>query len=135
LPFFSLKKDPQVFFATIEGRRPERVDFIPDAAWDVMVDCWKHSPRERPEINLLIGRLEKLIDPSMSHSQESDYWLNSPSMPRAIRQPSPFIPSEDELEKLLEDIKSSSNSLLSSELQHAVGMELDNAIADTLMAI
>jgi hypothetical protein len=115
LPFFGLRHDTAIFFATLDGRRPERIASIPDAAWDVMVDCWKHSPEERPQTSMLVERLGRLVDPSAEYFHDPDYWLDSTSKRRAIRQPSPLIPSSDELEKFWEEIKSSSNSLLDSE--------------------
>jgi hypothetical protein len=110
-----LRNDALVLFATLEGRRPERVDSIPDGAWDIMIDCWKHSPDERPQTSTLVERLEKLVDPSAEYFQDSGYWSDSTSKLRAIRQPSPFIPSSDELEKFWEEIRSSPNSPLGSE--------------------
>jgi hypothetical protein len=115
LPFFNLRNDALVLFAALEGRRPERVDSVPDVAWDVMVDCWKHSPKERPQASTLVERLKNFVVPSARYFQASDYWQDSTSKRRAIRQPSPFIPSSDELERFWEEIKSSPNPLSGSE--------------------
>jgi hypothetical protein len=132
LPFFGLRHDPAIFSATLEGRRPERIDSIPDAAWDIMVDCWKHSPEERPQTSKLVERLESFVDPA-EYFQVSDYWLDSTSKRRAIRQPSPLIPSSDEMEKFWEGIKSSSNSLLRSERKKR-DRELDDDTDDSSQA-
>jgi hypothetical protein len=109
-----LRNDALVLFATLEGRRPERIDSIPDAAWDVMVDCWKHSPEERPQTSTLIKRLEKFVDLSAMYFQASD-WLDSTLRRRVIRQPSPFSPLGYELEGIFwEEGKFFSNPLLGS---------------------
>jgi hypothetical protein len=133
LAFFGLRHDTAIFFATLEGRRPERIDSIPDAAWDVMVDCWKHSPEERPQTSTLVARLGRFVDPSIKYFYDPDYWLDSTSKRRAIRQPSPCIPSSDELERFWEEIKSSSNSLLGSERKKR-DRELDDDTDDSFQA-
>jgi hypothetical protein len=122
-----------ILFATLEGRRPERVDSVPDGAWGVMVDCWKHSPKERPQTSTLVERLEKFGVPRTRYLLAADYWLNSTSKRRAIRQPSPFIPSSDELERFWEEIKSSPNSLSDTERKKR-DRELDDDTDDSSQA-
>jgi hypothetical protein len=95
-----------------------------------MVDCWKHSSEERPQTSELIERLEKLVSSSAISFQDSAYWVNSTSMRRGIRQPSPFIPSAVELEKFWDEIDSSSNSPFRTESKKR-GRERDNDINDS----
>jgi hypothetical protein len=76
------------------------------------------------------------VDLSAKCFQASDHWLDFTSICRAIRQPSPLIPSGDELEKFWEEIKSSSNSesLLGSERKKR-DRELDDNTDDSSHAL
>jgi hypothetical protein len=81
----------------------------------------------------LVERLEKFVILPGRYFLSSDYWLDSTSKRRAIRQPSPFIPSSDELERFWEEIKSSPNSLSDSEPKKR-DRELDDDTDDSFQA-
>ncbi|KAJ6465314.1 kinase-like domain-containing protein, partial [Mycena sanguinolenta] len=57
LPFCDLLKDGAVILAVMEGKRPRRSSSIPDNVWDLMAECWKAVPEERPSATHIVSRL------------------------------------------------------------------------------
>ncbi|KDQ50776.1 hypothetical protein JAAARDRAFT_211486 [Jaapia argillacea MUCL 33604] len=65
-PFKDISGD-QVMLDVSSGQRPKRPShqdcknfFIADNLWNIITDCWKHDPADRPTMNTLYTRLYRL---------------------------------------------------------------------------
>ncbi|KAJ7234900.1 kinase-like domain-containing protein, partial [Mycena haematopus] len=57
LPFHELSADVAVMYKVMHGDRPSRSSSILDEVWNVMQECWKEDPQERPSAEHLVFRL------------------------------------------------------------------------------
>jgi serine/threonine protein kinase len=62
IPYFYLRQDSTVIWLVQEGLRPDRVACLPtiftNTMWELLVDCWKKDPKDRPDIGVILQRLE-----------------------------------------------------------------------------
>jgi hypothetical protein len=67
-PYADFRSSLHVFVAKMtHGELPKRptepevvANGLDDTLWDLLMDCWKADPQERPTIDQLIARLESM---------------------------------------------------------------------------
>ena len=64
-PYENRANKKSIWNAVIEGppARPLKAEkecakLIPDAIWQLLLDCWNSNPDERPSVNKIIRRIE-----------------------------------------------------------------------------
>lgn len=57
VPFHELSADVAVMYKVMQGDRPQRSSRIPDEVWNLMQECWKENPDERPSSEHVVFRL------------------------------------------------------------------------------
>ncbi|CAE6532423.1 unnamed protein product [Rhizoctonia solani] len=61
LPFFGLKREPQVILAIMNREQPERVpEVFTDELWDLLCRCWRYNAQERPTARQVLHALQEL---------------------------------------------------------------------------
>ncbi|CAE6511150.1 unnamed protein product [Rhizoctonia solani] len=61
LPFFGLKREPQVILAIMNRELPERIPGIfTDELWDLLHQCWRYKAQERPTARQVLHALQEL---------------------------------------------------------------------------
>ncbi|CAE6509223.1 unnamed protein product [Rhizoctonia solani] len=61
LPYFGLKREPQVILAIMNRELPERVpEVFTDDLWDLLCQCWSYNAQERPTARQVLHSLEEL---------------------------------------------------------------------------
>ncbi|KAG8687535.1 hypothetical protein FRC11_007066 [Ceratobasidium sp. 423] len=61
LPFFGLKREPQVILAIMNRELPERIPGVfTDELWDLLGQCWKYDAQERPTARQVLHVLHEL---------------------------------------------------------------------------
>ncbi|KAH7339709.1 kinase-like domain-containing protein [Rhizoctonia solani] len=61
LPFFGLKREPQVILAIMNREQPERIpEVFTDELWDLLCRCWKYNAQERPTARQVLHVLQEL---------------------------------------------------------------------------
>lgn len=65
-PFSSLKGDPAIIIAILEGKRPERPEKMAgrialESIWDLTQRCWHQEAHERPAMSAVRSRLEECL--------------------------------------------------------------------------
>lgn len=64
LPYHWLRQDTTVVAVVQEGGRPERERCLPtvfsDLLWSLLVACWDTDPVTRPEMSVVVRRLEEM---------------------------------------------------------------------------
>ncbi|CAE6499584.1 unnamed protein product [Rhizoctonia solani] len=61
LPFFGLKREPQVILAIMNRELPERIPGVfTDEIWNLVSQCWKHNAQERPTARQVLNVLHEL---------------------------------------------------------------------------
>ena len=63
-PFFHIHHGPNVVMQITAGKRPERKHYLPtvftDPMWKLLVDCWDQDPERRPDMGIVVRRLEAM---------------------------------------------------------------------------
>ncbi|CAE6454109.1 unnamed protein product [Rhizoctonia solani] len=61
LPYFGLKREPQVILAIMNRELPERIpEVFADRLWDLLGQCWRYNPQERPTARQVLYILQEL---------------------------------------------------------------------------
>ncbi|KAF8184521.1 kinase-like domain-containing protein [Mycena galopus ATCC 62051] len=77
VPFFEVRNDMAVIIAVAGGRRPSRTQSCTgtvalDNLWNLIQDCWKHNPDERPTAGQIVERL--VAPPIQATTQSTMDW-------------------------------------------------------------
>ncbi|KAJ6526937.1 hypothetical protein DFH09DRAFT_1187168 [Mycena vulgaris] len=56
-PFHELVNDVAVMYQVMQGSRPKQQSSIPDEVWNLMVECWKPEPEQRPSADEIVFSL------------------------------------------------------------------------------
>ncbi|KAJ7588214.1 kinase-like domain-containing protein [Mycena floridula] len=102
VPFFEVHNDMAVALKVLDRRRPIRPEtpHVEDDMWNLVQDCWKQDPSERPTAAEIVRRLsiEDSIDPQEITWDQSF----ARGLRRSFRRKQ-LIPSSGELEAILRD--------------------------------
>ncbi|CAE6414047.1 unnamed protein product [Rhizoctonia solani] len=61
LPYFGLKREPQVILAIMNRELPERIpEVFADKLWDLLGQCWRYNAQERPTARQVLHALQEL---------------------------------------------------------------------------
>ncbi|XP_065213200.1 vascular endothelial growth factor receptor 1-like isoform X2 [Planococcus citri] len=85
--FFSLAATPypglensEVYEKLLSGYRLEKPKFATSKIYDIMKDCWKKYPKQRPSFNKLVQKLGDIVEPpTESQNPESNHKSNDPT--------------------------------------------------------
>ncbi|KAJ7140920.1 kinase-like domain-containing protein [Mycena epipterygia] len=79
VPFYELTNDVAVMFHVMEHQRPSRSPSILDDVWNLMMECWKTEPAERPSADQIVFRLRDRPIGAMPTDAASDWdpWYTS----------------------------------------------------------
>ena len=79
---FSKYSDSNVTIMVPKGKRPSKplhfdVPGMSPAVWKIAERCWHEKPKERPEVNVVLGHLENLANPGVcTHEPEECSYHN-----------------------------------------------------------
>ncbi|KAJ6526934.1 hypothetical protein DFH09DRAFT_164786 [Mycena vulgaris] len=78
-PFHELVNDVAVMYQVMQGSRPKQQSSIPDEVWNLMVECWKPEPEQRPSADEIVFRLrDRPIDATPTDAASDwDPWYTS----------------------------------------------------------
>ena len=72
---FALHEDTMIAQKVIEGEHPERPEgaWFTDDLWRTLEQCWSHQPRDRPTVEAVLERLERVsVSQKSSPSAKDD---------------------------------------------------------------
>lgn len=113
LPFHEFLRDSTVMFKVSNGHRPSRplvtssawTDWgLTEEIWDLMEDCWSHSPQDRPVVVQIITWLNSALTEQADDRPRGGWGTDmSPSYFRRVVSGSQYHPSVDDVAGILSE--------------------------------
>lgn len=73
VPLFSGMTNPEVIRHLEKGYRMQRMDSCPKELYDIMMECWKNKPEDRPTFDYLQSVLEDFYTATESQYQQQPW--------------------------------------------------------------
>lgn len=74
---FSGMTNPEVIRSLEKGYRMQRLDSCPTELYEIMLECWKNKPEDRPTFDYLQSVLEDFYTATESQYQQQPWYLIS----------------------------------------------------------
>ncbi|KAJ7301729.1 kinase-like domain-containing protein, partial [Mycena albidolilacea] len=104
--FYEVSNDVKVMFMVLEGLQPLRPASCEgttalDALWNLIQDCWRKDPKERPTAALIIERLVGPLIFATTKQSLTDWDGKFSSKFRRSLQVRPLLPSIEQIEHMI----------------------------------